>query len=149
MTGDEGGRPQGLVAYQSCFLEHSSFHCDPGGVGNDICDLGCWRRILIGMPHHPTGRRYSAMGHDPNQNQTPDLFSTVAGASPNQASEATAGRPSRRPALPKDLPKAIRHLADEGLDWLLEAKRRGRRAPGGGASHECARGFVGASAEPD
>jgi hypothetical protein len=54
--------------------------------------------------------------------------------SPNETSTATSGRPPRRPALPKNLPKAIRYLADEELDWLLrvaiqEAKRRGRPMP--------------------
>jgi hypothetical protein len=73
------------------------------------------------------------MGRDP-QNQTPDLFSSQTGPSPNQAAEAPTGRPSRRPALPKDLPRAIRYLADRELDWLLrtaieEAKRRGRPVP--------------------
>ena len=37
-------------------------------------------------------------------------------------------------ALPKDLPRAIRYLEDQELDWLLraateEAKRRGRAMP--------------------
>ena len=40
----------------------------------------------------------------------------------------------RRTVLPKDLPKAIRYLEDQELDWLLraateEAKRRGRPMP--------------------
>jgi hypothetical protein len=74
------------------------------------------------------------MGRDTNRDRTPDLFSTVAGPSPNEASTAAAGRPSRRPALPKDLPKAIQFLEDRELDWLLrvaieEAKRRGRPMP--------------------
>jgi hypothetical protein len=75
------------------------------------------------------------MGRDPSQDpKTPDLFSTGAGPSPNKASEGVPGRPSRRPALPKDLPKAISYLADLELDWLLrtaiqEANRRGRRIP--------------------
>jgi hypothetical protein len=68
------------------------------------------------------------------QDQTPDLFSTVPGASPNQGPEVVTKGPSRGPALPKDLPKAIQYLADEELDWLLrtvvqEAKRRGRPVP--------------------
>jgi hypothetical protein len=76
------------------------------------------------------------MGRNTNRDQTPDLFSTAAGPSPNEASTATTGRPSRRPALPKNLPKVIRYLADEELDWLLriameEAKRRGRLVPMG------------------
>ncbi len=71
------------------------------------------------------------MGRDPNQNETLDLFSGAADPSLKGASQAVARRSSRRPALPKDLPKAIRYLADEELDWLLrvaiqETKRRGR-----------------------
>jgi hypothetical protein len=88
------------------------------------------------MPHHPEGRRYWAMGRDPNQNQTPDLFSTGADLSANKASHEVPGRTSRRTALPEDLPKAIRYLSDRELDWLLrtaieEAKRRGRLVPMG------------------
>ena len=73
------------------------------------------------------------MGRDPIKNQTPDLFST--GSSPsNNPPEALPGRPSRRTALPKDLPRAIRYLEDRELDWLLrvateEANRRGRPMP--------------------
>jgi hypothetical protein len=72
------------------------------------------------------------MGRDPNQDQTPDLFPTGVGPSPNQ--QRTSGSPSRRPALPKDLPKAVRYLSDGELDWLIrtaiqEAKRRGRPIP--------------------
>jgi hypothetical protein len=76
------------------------------------------------------------MGRDPIENQTPDLFSTgrLDGSPPNNPPEALPGRPSRRMALPKDLPKAIRYLEDQELDWLLrtaihEAKRRGRPMP--------------------
>ena len=76
------------------------------------------------------------MSRNPKENQTPDLFSTVTGQSPNEAPKATTERPSRRPALPEDLPKAIRYLSDGELDWLLqtameEAKRRGRLVPMG------------------
>jgi hypothetical protein len=76
------------------------------------------------------------MGRDPTKNQTPNLFSTerLGGPSSNNPPEALPGRPSRRPALPKDLPKAIWYLEDQELDWLLrvateEAKRRGRPMP--------------------
>ena len=74
------------------------------------------------------------LGMGCNHNQDPDLFSTGAGSSPNKASDGVRGRPSRRPALPEDLPKAITHLADPELDWLLrtaiqEANRRGRPIP--------------------
>ena len=68
------------------------------------------------------------MGRDPIRNPTPDLFSTES------PPEALPGRPSRRTALPKDLPRAIRYLEDQELDWLLraateETKRRGRPMP--------------------
>ena len=74
------------------------------------------------------------MGRDTKRDRTPDLFSTVGAPSANDGSTATTGRPSHRPALPKDLPKAIQFLEDRELDWLLrlaihEAKRRGRPIP--------------------
>ena len=76
------------------------------------------------------------MGRDPTKNQTPDLFSTerLGGSSSDRPADAVTGRPPRRTALPKDLPKAIRYLEDRELDWLLltaihEAKRRGRPMP--------------------
>ena len=86
------------------------------------------------MPHHPEEWRYWAMGCDPNQKQTPDLFSTGADLSANRASEEVPGRRSRRTAFPKDLPRTMRYLEDHELDWLLravihEAKRRGRPMP--------------------
>jgi hypothetical protein len=64
---------------------------------------------------------------------TPDLFSPQGGPSPYEAAEASR-RLSRQLALPKDLPRAIRHLGDIELDWLVrvaiqEAKRRGRPVP--------------------
>jgi hypothetical protein len=88
------------------------------------------------LPYEFDDGNIAFMGRDPIQNQTPDLFSSQTGPSPNQAAEAPTGRPSHRPALPKDLPKAIRYLADRELDWLLrtaieEAKRRGRPVPTG------------------
>jgi hypothetical protein len=76
------------------------------------------------------------MGRDPTKNQTPDLFSTerLGGPSSDRPADAVTGRPPRRTALPKDLPKAIRYLEDLELDWLLwvateETKRRGRAMP--------------------
>ena len=73
------------------------------------------------------------MGRDPIKNQTPDLFSTerLGGPSSDRPEDVVTGRPPRRTVLPKDLPKAIRYLEDQELDWLLraaaeEAKRRGR-----------------------
>jgi hypothetical protein len=76
------------------------------------------------------------MGRDPTKNQTPDLFSTgrLDGSPSNNPPEALPGRSSRRAALPKDLPKAIRYLEDGELDWLLrvateETKRRGKPMP--------------------
>jgi hypothetical protein len=73
-------------------------------------------------------------GRNSNPDRTPDLFSTGAGPSPNETLTAATGRPSRRPVLPKNLPKAIQFLEDRELDWLLrvaiqEAKRRGRPMP--------------------
>lgn len=67
------------------------------------------------------------------QDQTPDLFSPHGDASPNEAAEASR-RLSRQPALPKDLPRAVRHLPDRELDWLVrvaieEAKKRGKSLP--------------------
>jgi hypothetical protein len=76
------------------------------------------------------------MARDPSKNQSPDLFSAgrLDGSPSNNPPEALPGRPSRRTALPKDLPKAMRYLEDRELDWLLrtaihEAKRRGRPMP--------------------
>jgi len=76
------------------------------------------------------------MGRDPTKHQTPDLFSTerLGGPSSDRPADAVTGRPPRRTALPKDLPRAIRYLEDRELDWLLrtaiqEAKRRGRPMP--------------------
>ena len=76
------------------------------------------------------------MGRDPIRNQTPDLFSTerLGGHSSDRSADAVTGRPPRRTALPKDLPKVIRYLENQELDWLLraathEAKRRGRPMP--------------------
>ena len=92
------------------------------------------------MTAHPCGswKRHWVMGRDPNQD--PDLFSTGAGSSPNKATHPVPGRPPRRPALPKDLPKAISYLADAELDWLLrtaiqEANRRGRPLPSTGPTN--------------
>jgi hypothetical protein len=68
-----------------------------------------------------------------NSTSEPDLFSagkfTAASTGP---SAAVHGWPSRRTALPKDLPKAIRYLEDQELDWLLRAqstKRNGVSDP--------------------
>jgi hypothetical protein len=72
------------------------------------------------------------MGRHPPEEQTPDLFSAegISGSSANQAADIRARRP-RRPALPKDLPTAIKYLNNGELDRLLraateEARRRGR-----------------------
>jgi hypothetical protein len=88
------------------------------------------------LPYVSEGGNILGMGRDPISNQTPDLFSTegLDGSPPNNPPEAPPGRPSRRVALPKDLPKAIRYLEDQELDWLLraateETKRRGRPMP--------------------
>ena len=88
------------------------------------------------MPYVSEGGSILGMGRDPTKNQTPDLFSTgrLDGSPSNNPPEALPRQPSRRTALPKDLPKAIRYLEDQELDWLLraateEAKRRGRPMP--------------------
>jgi hypothetical protein len=86
------------------------------------------------LPNESEGGNILAMARD-TSNQTPDLF--TAGrftASSTSPSEAVPGRPSRRTALPTDLPKAMRYLAERDLDLLLwaalyEAKRRGRPVP--------------------
>jgi hypothetical protein len=58
--------------------------------------------------------------------QTPDLFSARGFAAPSTSpSEAEPGRPSRRTALPKNLPKAIQFLEDRELDWLLRIAIQG------------------------
>ena len=61
------------------------------------------------------------IGREGDKEQTPDLFSTgrLDSSPSNNPPEALPGRPSRRAALPKDLPRAIRHLADIELDWLV------------------------------
>jgi hypothetical protein len=75
------------------------------------------------------------MGRDRIDEQTPDLFQSVGGASTNQAGDVKRSRPPRRPALPKDLHTAIKYLDNGELDRLLraateEARQRGRLAPG-------------------
>ena len=88
------------------------------------------------MPYDSESGNILGMGRDPTKHQTPDLFSTgrLDSSPSSNPPEALPGRPSRRAALPKDLPRAIRHLADIELDWLVrvaiqEAKRRGRPVP--------------------
>ena len=68
--------------------------------------------MMAGMSHH---RTTPIVGHGRNrsESQTPDLFSTEADPSRNQ--DPLPEPRFRRPALPKDLPKAIRYLADEEL----------------------------------
>jgi hypothetical protein len=73
------------------------------------------------------------MGRNRIQPQgTPDLFST---ASPlGEPSPPAQSAQERRHVLPKDLPKAVKHLTDRELDLLItacveEAKRRGRSPP--------------------
>jgi hypothetical protein len=72
------------------------------------------------------------MGRDSNRNRPPDLFSVGPPAS-NKASEPEAAPPSRRVALPKDLPGVVRYLDDRQLDLLLQAaideSRRCGRSP--------------------
>jgi hypothetical protein len=88
------------------------------------------------LPYDSEGGNILGMGRDPIKNQTPDLFSTerLGDRSSDRPADAVTGRPPRRTVLPKDLPKAIRYLEDQELDWLLraateEAKRRGRAMP--------------------
>jgi hypothetical protein len=88
------------------------------------------------LPYDSEGGNILGMGRDPVKNQTLDLFSTerLGGSPSDRPADAVIGRPPRRTALPKDLPKAIRYLEDQELDWLLraateEAKRRGRPMP--------------------
>jgi hypothetical protein len=88
------------------------------------------------LPYDSEGGNILGMGRDPTKHQTPDLFSTgrMDGSPSNNPPKALPGRPPRRTVLPKDLPKAIRYLEDQELDWLLraateEAKRRGRAMP--------------------
>jgi hypothetical protein len=83
-------------------------------------------RIALWSPK----RQNQLMGRYPVDQQTPDLFSTEGLGASNQAANVKARR-TRRPALPKDLPTAIKYLNNEDLDRLLraateEAKRRGR-----------------------
>jgi predicted DNA-binding protein (UPF0251 family) len=78
-----------------------------------------------------------AMGRDPTERGTPDLFSTdtVRDASPPPpkppATEAVADTSSQRHILPKNLRHAVKQLSDGELDELFEvafdeARRRGR-----------------------
>lgn len=102
---------------------------------NDI-DTAWLQSLDSRLSYVSEGGNILGMGRDPTKNQTPDLFSTgrLGGSSSDRPADAVTGRPSRRTALPKDLPKAIRYLEDQELDWLLraaieEAKRRGRPMP--------------------
>jgi hypothetical protein len=69
------------------------------------------------------------MARDPTDQTTPDQRSTQEGQISDQIDS-----PDRRYVLPKDLPKAVKHLNDQELERLLdatveEAKRRGRLPP--------------------
>jgi hypothetical protein len=93
------------------------------------------------LPYDSEGGNILEMGRDPTKNQTPDLFSTerLGGPSADRPADAVTGRPPRRTVLPKDLPRAIRYLEDQELDWLLrvaaeEVKRRGTAMPTAQAS---------------
>jgi hypothetical protein len=90
------------------------------------------------LPYDSEGGNILGMGRDPIKNQTPDLFSTgrVDGSPPNNPPEALPREPSRRTALPKDLPKAIRYLEDQELDWLLRAATEETKRRGRGKSHK-------------
>ena len=108
------------------------------GAGIDLDDIDTARLQSPNsrLPYNSEGGNILGMGRDPTKNQTPDLFSTgrLDGSPSNNPPQAVPGRPTRRAALPKDLPRAIRYLEDRELDWLLraateEAKRRGRAMP--------------------
>jgi len=73
------------------------------------------------------------MGRNRIEDQSPDLFSTegVGDPSTNKTTDVKRTGPRGRPALPKDLPTAIKYLDNGELDRLLraateEARRRGR-----------------------
>jgi hypothetical protein len=127
-----------LAANQDRILGHPS----SGGhqVGPDIdpndIDTAWLQSSDSQLSYVSEGGNILGMGRDPTRNQTPDLFSTgrLDGSPSNSPPEAPPGRPFRRAALPKDLPRAIQYLEDRELDWLLqvaaeEAKRRGRPMP--------------------
>ncbi len=84
------------------------------------CGLGAHASEL---PYVAEGGKIIVMGRDTIRNEASDLFSTVSGGGPssNQASEAETAPPSRRVALPTDLPRAMRYLEDRELDLLLRA----------------------------
>ncbi len=96
--------------------------------------MACGRRLgayASELPYVAEGGKIIDMGRDTIRNEAADLFSTVGRPSSNQASEAGTAPPSRRVALPRDLPRAMRYLEDRELDLLLraaidEARRRGR-----------------------
>ena len=83
----------------------------------------------------PTAAISSAWAAIQLRTKRPTCFRPGDWTSPSNAPpEALPGRPSRRTVLPKDLPRAIRYLEDQELDWLLraateETKRRGRPIP--------------------
>jgi len=80
------------------------------------------------------------------QQTSPDLFSTdtvreTSPPPPPPAPEATTEPAPPRHVLPKNLPKAVKHLSDEELDLLHtatleEMKRRGRLPPSVAADSE-------------
>jgi len=127
-----------LAVNQDRILGHPSSGRHQVGPGIDADDIDTARLQSPDsrLPYDSEGGNILGMGRVPSKNQTPDLFSTgkVDGSPSNNPPEALPGRPSRRTALPKDLPRAIRYLEDQELDWLLrtairEAKRRGRAMP--------------------
>jgi len=106
------------------------------GVDPDDIDTARLQSPDFQLPYDSESGNILGMGRDPIKNQTPDLFSTerLDGPPSNNPPEALRRRPSRRAALPKDLPRAIRYLEDRELDWLLgvateEANRRARPMP--------------------
>jgi hypothetical protein len=104
--------------------------------GHRLRMLGaCTGRSLLIADRHRS-RHADAMGRNPAEQPTPDLFptSTVRNTSAPTtlpAAEARTVTEPQRHVLPKNLPNAIKHLSDGELDFLHaatleEMKRRGR-----------------------
>jgi len=117
-------------------MPHRAVEQFGAGIDADDIDTARLRSPDSRLPYDSEGGNILGMGRDPIKNQTPDLFSTerLGGPSSDRPADAVTERPSRRTALPKDLPGAIRYLEGRELDWLLrtaihEAKRRGRPVP--------------------
>ncbi len=117
----------------------SFIECPP--CSNSLSHFGVWSNdsktyALQRIATLHSWRHNPAMGRQPGEQISPDLFSTAEGrdASPPPsppAPEATSEPAPQRHVLPKNLPKAVKHLSDGELDLLHtatleEMKRRGR-----------------------